>query len=147
MDSSIHFSKPSTQLPQLFLLHLKKLFIFNWRIIALQYCVHFCHKSTWVSHRYTCIAFLLSFPPTSHPTHSSRLSQSTWLVLHESYSKLPLTIILCMVIYMFPCYFLSFFHFLLPSLCPQVCSLCLWLHCFPANRFISTIFLDPIYMS
>ena len=26
-------------------------FIFNWRIIALQYCVGFCHISTWNSHR------------------------------------------------------------------------------------------------
>ena len=29
------------------------LFIFNWRIIALQYYVGFCHTSTWISHRYT----------------------------------------------------------------------------------------------
>ena len=33
---------------------------------------------------------------------------------------------------------------LLPLLFPQVCSLCLCLHCCPANRFISTIFLDSI---
>ena len=25
------------------------LFIFNWRIIALQYCIGFCHTSTWKS--------------------------------------------------------------------------------------------------
>ena len=29
------------------------LFIFNRRIIALQYCVGFCHTSTWISRRYT----------------------------------------------------------------------------------------------
>ena len=28
-------------------------FIFNWRIIALQCCVDFCHTSIWISHRYT----------------------------------------------------------------------------------------------
>ena len=28
-------------------------FIFNWRIITLQYCIGFCHTSTWISHRYT----------------------------------------------------------------------------------------------
>ena len=28
-------------------------FIFHWRIIALQYCVSFCHTSVWVSQRYT----------------------------------------------------------------------------------------------
>ena len=53
----------STQLPQLFLLHLKKLFIFNWRIIALQYRVGFCHTSAWISHRYTCP---LPLEPPSH---------------------------------------------------------------------------------
>ena len=26
------------------------LFMFNWRIIALQYCVGFCQTSTWISH-------------------------------------------------------------------------------------------------
>ena len=29
------------------------LFIFNWRIIALQYCIGFYDISTWISHRYT----------------------------------------------------------------------------------------------
>ena len=29
------------------------LFSFNWRITALQYCVGFCHISTWISHWYT----------------------------------------------------------------------------------------------
>ena len=33
-----------------------------------------------------------------------------------------------------------------PSLCPQVCSLCLGLCSCSANRFISTIFLDSIYI-
>ena len=33
----------------------KNLFIFNWRIIAFQYCVGFCHISTWVSHKYTYV--------------------------------------------------------------------------------------------
>ena len=32
------------------------------------------------------------------------------------------------------------------QLCPHVCSLCLCLHCCPAHRFISTIFLDSTYM-
>ena len=46
----------------------------------------------------------------------------------------------------FPCYSLHSSQPLLPSLCLQVCSLCLHLHCCPADRFISTIFLDSIYM-
>ena len=32
------------------------------------------------------------------------------------------------------------------TLCPRVCSLYLHLHWCPANRFISTIFIDSIYM-
>ena len=41
--------------------------IFNWRIIALQYCIGFCHTSTWIRHRYTHIPALLNLPPSSHP--------------------------------------------------------------------------------
>ena len=44
----------------------KILFIFSWRITALQYCISFCHTSTYVPS-------LLKLPPTSHP---SRLLQS-----------------------------------------------------------------------
>ena len=36
--------------------------------------------------------------------------------------------------------------FSLPALCPKVCSLCLYLHCCPLDRFISIIFIDSIYM-
>ena len=43
------------------------LFFFNWRIIAFQCCVGFCHTSVWISHKYTYVA---SRPPP-------RLSQST----------------------------------------------------------------------
>ena len=43
------------------------LFIFNWRIIALQYWFDFCHTSTWISHRYAYVLSLLNLPPVSHP--------------------------------------------------------------------------------
>ena len=51
-------------------------------------------------------------------------------------------------VYMLPCCSLHSSHplLLLPRTCPYVCSLCQCLHCCPANRFISTIFLDSIYM-
>ena len=42
-------------------------FIFNWRIIALQYCVAFCHTLTWIIHRYTYVPSLLNTPSISYP--------------------------------------------------------------------------------
>ena len=43
------------------------LFIFNWRIIALQYYVDFCHTSTWIGHRYTYVPSLLNLFVISYP--------------------------------------------------------------------------------
>ena len=84
--------------------------------------------------------------PSPIPSHPSRLSQSTGLSslchIENSHSLS----ILHMVMSMFPCYSLNLSHSLLPPLCPQVCSLYLRLHCCPANRFISTIFLDSIHI-
>ena len=40
---------------------------FNWRIIALQCCLGFCHTTTWISHKYTCLPSLLSLP-SLYPT-------------------------------------------------------------------------------
>ena len=46
------------------------LFIFNWKIVALQYCVGFYQTSTWISHRFTYVPSHLNIsshlPP--HPT-------------------------------------------------------------------------------
>ena len=44
-----------------FFKHLK--IIFDWRIIALQCCVGFCHISTWISHKY----YVCPLPPISLP--------------------------------------------------------------------------------
>ena len=41
---------------------------FNWRIIALQYIVSFCHTKTWIS--YTYGTSLLNLPPISYPIPS-----------------------------------------------------------------------------
>ena len=58
-------------------------FLFNWRIIALQYYFGFCHTSTCISDGYIPIPSLLRLPPTSHPTwkaqslnHSVQFSHS-----------------------------------------------------------------------
>ena len=54
--------------PTMFFFSTLSLFVcfFNWRIIAVQYCVGFCHTSPWISHRHTYVSFLLNLPPTSH---------------------------------------------------------------------------------
>ena len=46
-----------------------------------------------------------------------------------------------MVIHIFQCYSFNMSFPLLPPLGPHVCSLCLHLQCYPANTFISIIFL------
>ena len=52
------------------------LLIFNWSIIALQYCADFCHASAWISHWHTYVPSLLNLPPTSYPTPTPELCQS-----------------------------------------------------------------------
>ena len=121
-------------------------FFFNWRVIALQNFVVFCHTSTRVSHRYTYASSFPDLPPISLPIPTFSLSQSPCLISlsHITISHWLFYIWICK----FPCYFLHISHPLPPSLplCPLVCSLCLFLHCCPENKFISAIFLDSIYL-
>ena len=102
----------------------KQFFFLNWRIIALQCCVGFCHIALWISQKYTCVPSLLN--PSSHP---SRLSQSTRLSSLCYTATSPKLSTLQMVTYIFQCYSLNAFCPLLTPRCPQVCPLCLHLHC------------------
>ena len=52
---------------------------FNWRIIALQNFVVFCHISTRISHRYTHVSCLPDLPPISLPTPLFNLLKSRCL--------------------------------------------------------------------
>ena len=52
-----------------------------------------------------------------------------------------------LAVYICPWYFLNLSYPLLPPLCPPIHSLCLHLHLFSVNWFISTLFLDSIYIS
>ena len=56
-----------------------KFIYFNWKIITLQYCDGFCHTSTWISHRYTCVPPILNPTPTSLPTLSLWVVPEHWL--------------------------------------------------------------------
>ena len=68
------------------------LIYFNWKIITLQYYEVFCHPSTWISHKYTCVS--LSWNPLLTPLHTLSL----WVIPEHqlwcpaSYIKLPLVI-------------------------------------------------------
>ena len=88
----------------------------------------FFHTSTWISHRYTYVPFLLNLPLYPTPLHCHRApdlnhtANSHWLFY--------------MVMYMFQWYSPNLLHPLLPPLCLQVCSLYLCIQYCLANRFM-----------
>ena len=56
-------------------------FIFNWRVIALPYCVGFCCTTLWVSRKYTLAPW--ASLPSPHRTLLFRLLSGKWKpVLH-----------------------------------------------------------------
>ena len=65
-------------------------FFFDWRIIAKQCCVIFCHISTWIRCRHTYIPSLLSLSPNPHPISLTRWSQSIQLSSLPSSSEVQL---------------------------------------------------------
>ena len=105
--------------------------------------VDFCHTSASISHRYTFVLSLLNLHPTSHPIPPLQVITEHWFELPESYGKCPLAIY-----FIYHDAYVPMLHspFVPPSSSPpclQLCSLCL--HCCPARRLTSTIFLDSIY--
>ena len=94
---------------------------FNWRKIALQYCIGFCCTTMQMNHNYTYITSILSLPPLPHPS-PSRSSQSARLgslcYIATSYQLF----ILHMIVYICQCYFIHQSHPLRLrrlSVCPQ----------------------------
>ena len=67
-------------------------FFFSWRIIALQYCVGFCHTSTWISHRYTHISPPSWTAPCPSPDSTPPGFTEHWVELPLTHSKFPLAI-------------------------------------------------------
>ena len=97
-------------------------------------------------HTHTHIHSLLCFPPTP-PSHPSRSSQSTKMSSMCYTAASHLLSVLHRVIYICQCYFLNSSHPLTPQTpCPQVRSPHLFFYFCPESRFISTIFLDSIYI-
>ena len=90
----------------------KTVFIFNWKIISLQYYVGFCHTSTWISrHRYIHVPSACTSLPPSTLSHSSMLSQSTKL-RSLCYKQLPTS-------YLFHTIFYKYLNAIL-SICPTL---------------------------
>ena len=121
------------------------IYLFNWRLITLQYCGGFCHPLTWISHGCRCVP---------HPDLPSHLPPHPIPQRHPSaraLSALPHALNLDwrsvshMVIYMFQRYSLKSSHPRLLPQSPKVCSLYLCLFCCLAYRVIITIFLNSIY--
>ena len=87
-----------------------------------------------------------SFPSSHHTALGNHRVPSRTPVLYRNFSP---AIYFTHDVYI--CIYMSMLlphssHALHPPLCPQVHTLQLHLHSFPANRFISTIFLDSICM-
>ena len=122
-----------------------KKFLFNWRLITLQYCGGFYHTLTWISYGCTCVPHPEP-PPTSSPSHPFGLSQYTGFECPVSCIELGLVIYFTYVIYMFQCYSLKSSHPGLLQQSPKVYTLYLCLFCCLPYRVIVTIFLHSIYM-
>ena len=72
---------------------LKILFIFNWRIITLQYCdFFFCYALIRTSLRHTCVPSIPNPASTSLSTPSLQVVTKHWFGCPALYIKLPLAI-------------------------------------------------------
>ena len=99
----------------------------------------FCHTSTKISHKYTHVPSLPS-PSPPHPSACHRAPVWVpWVI-----EKIPIGYLFYTWYCKFLCYSLHTSP-LLPLLwpCPEVCSVCLFLHCCPENEFISAISQFP----
>jgi len=67
-------------------------FIFNWRIIALECCVAFCHTTMWISYKGTYVPSFLNLPPTLQPIPPPLVVTGHKCELPVLYSNFPLDI-------------------------------------------------------
>ena len=68
-------------------------------MIALQHWFDFCHTSTGINHRWTCVPSLSNLPPTSsRPFPALWVITEPWFEFPESHSNLPLAVCLHVVV-------------------------------------------------
>ena len=129
-----------------FFIYLKKINLFNWRLITLQYCSGFCQTLTRISHGCTCIPHPET--PSHLPPHPIPLGHPSAPALRtlSHASSLDWRSVSHMIIYMFECYSLKSSHTCLLPQSPKLCSLHLCLIRCLADRVSLTIFLNSIYM-
>ena len=99
--SSTWSSQLTTELQKPDSVVLRASFVFNWRIIALQCCVCFCHTTTWISHMYTYVLPLLNLPPTTAPIPPLKIVLEHQVELAVLYSSFPLTFYFTMLLSQF----------------------------------------------
>ena len=106
----------------------------------------FCHISTWIRHRYTCVPH----PETSSllPPHTILLSRPSAPAPSIQYhaSNLDWRLVSYMILFMFQCHSPKSSHPLPLPQSPPDCSIHWCLFCCLIYRVIVTIFLNSIYM-
>ena len=92
MNSCMDITKSLCCIPITNSLFFQLIYLFWLEDNILQCCDGFCHTSTWIGHRYTCVMPILNPLPTSLPTHPFGLSQNTSFACFASCLKLALLI-------------------------------------------------------
>ena len=121
-------------------------FFFNFTLFYFTILYWFCHTSTWIRHRCTCV--LNPELPSHLPPHTISLGHPSVPAPSILYTALNLDwqFVSYRILYMFQCHSPKSSHPLPLPQSPKVCSIHLCLFCCLAYRVIITIFLNSIYM-
>ena len=108
----------------------------NWRITGLQNFVVFCQTSTWISHRYTYIPFLLNLLPILLPTPPLKVDTDPLFEFPEPNSKSPSAVYFTHGNVSFHATLSIYLTLSSPLPMSTIYSLCLFLHCGPVNKIL-----------